>query len=228
MVKDKVEDILNVGIPTYNNIELNVTSLTANAHNDYSSTIDAERHMFDEATKRVEATTGLSKEDKLDNILSNILFHSNITNSKSNIYIDNKEKKLNLFRNLIDLHNYENNTDIEISNRLKQYDSIRNYVQNNSYTTQMHNYLKDNYYRVYYARRYGDDLRTYLNVVDRYYNELLNHQDDINNIDLSDLISEYIEYLDIDKLVNQILLSDINITKKFLNKNYIMLNNTSF
>ena len=145
MVKDKVEDILNVGIPTYNNIELNVTSLTANAHNDYSSTIDAERHMFDEATKRVEATTGLSKEDKLDNILSNILFHSNITNSKSNIYIDNKEKKLNLFRNLIDLHNYENNTDIEISNRLKQYDSIRNYVQNNSYTTQMHNYLKDNY-----------------------------------------------------------------------------------
>lgn len=221
MVKDKVEDILNVGIPTYGNIELNVTNLTNKAHVNYTNAINAERHMFDEANKRVQNVTNISKEDKLNNVLNRILFHSDISNSKSNIYIDNNEKKTNLYRDLIDLSNNEPNIDNKIIIRLEEYDNVCDYVRNNSYTTQMHNYLKENYNKIYYARKYGADLRSHLNNVRSYYHELKANEDKIDNIDLSDLINEYLEYLDVDKLVNQILLSDLSMTEVSLENNDI-------
>lgn len=207
MVIREIEELLDTGIPAYDHIPLKVAQMTSHASKSISDSITAERKAFGEATDRLEKVIDCKKKYKLSNLLDTIVIGSNQDTSHTEITSDVLVKYRNIFAELasLDYTKGKHHVIATAESRLKDFDDRVRYVRNNSYSTAMHNGLKQDFNEIYYAREYGEDLRQYLNSVNRYYHACHDNLSEISEIETRDLIEEYVESLDVQKLAVMIV-----------------------
>ena len=192
---------LSIGIPSYSSLVLPIYEMTLTCSDKRVNSINIERDIRYEAQKRIADRTGTWSSNKSVNILQEINFMVD-DNAFSILGLDDKQRVINIFRSLIDLDRKDSLDSLlsQVKDGNKELRDIVRYVNNNQYSSIMHNDLKKKIPGIYFGKAYGVDLRHYLNVELEHYLTIYNNMDKIFDIDYSDMFNRYLDSLSIEKV----------------------------
>ncbi len=213
-------NIMNIGIPNYNPIDLSVFDLTLSCAKNKSILISREREIRNELKKEIENLTGVSTVGKIYPF-SEISFQTNPSNSISDLKIDSFNNIQSLMyciyemNRVIDSNNYNN-----LNKSLRGLREVLNFVNRYPYTHDVFEYLEKKYPRIRQEVK-GNDLRTYLNLKMNYLDIIMEDIPKLDDLDLSNYVEYYKEELDEEKLglfIAKSYLETINRNKRILSR----------
>jgi len=197
-----LKELTNIGVPIYNPIELMVPNMTITCSDNIGKTIDLEREIRQEAIDRVDKLVDKHSLNYKKDYITRINFYAD-DNSTSVFNLKNQQKILNIFGNLVEIETLQGKDTKEILENLKREKAILsnliNYINAHPYTSKTFSDLKK-FYPTLYSGKGGSDLRYYLNNERNYYNSLEKRTDSIENIDFSDLLDDYTNELNPEKV----------------------------
>ena len=215
-----LSELLNIGIPVYNPLDLNIFDMTLKCSDHVSKTISLEREIRQEAIDRVDKIVGNKSANRKTEYLSTINFSAN-KESISVFGLTKKQRLINIFENMVDIEQIDGITDKEVLSKIKDclidlsYEVM--YIKNKPYTKAFYNDIKK-YYSPLYNGKDGQDLRSYLEYEYNYYDLVSKRISEINNITYSDLLDDYTSDLNPEKLA-------LFIAGNYMNEIYNALDN---
>lgn len=200
MKKEDLLETLNIGIPVYTPLDINTANIIRCTKN-RNEAAQIKNKVFAESKKRLEELTNIQVNNGFNNPIMNMSFNSTMDTSKSDLYINNRNLANNIYSNIIETENSKNINKELLKEKLNYLYNKICYLRNHSYTTELHNDLKDNindlYYNCYIYS--GEDLRTvFLPKTYNYYtrvNKLLSNSNN-NIIETEDLCEELLKVVD--------------------------------
>ena len=201
MNNQDLNEILNIGIPCYNSLEINLSDLTLTCSKDIYESINVERRLSLDIKEKIEKEINHKSFNYKTNFFKNINFMSDI-NSVSIFGLDKKQLLINLFSSLTILDRKDKITMIQeiIIKRKKLLEQFLEYINHNSYTKEFHKNLKTNFNFIYRNKPYNIDLREYLKNEIEHYNKLIKYYNSNPNIVIKELFDYYLYCLDTDKV----------------------------
>jgi len=219
---------LSLGVPCYESLTLSMFDLTLTCSNNKKKSIERERYIRTETIKRIEDTTQTKSYNKNIDYLLSINYLTD-DNSISYFGLNNRQKMLNVFDSLVPLNkkgSYKELLNTILYNRAVLRSKI-DYINTTPYTSGFHQYLKNNYPKIYYGRLKNTDLREYLNNEIEYYNSLIKNLDNIFKLEVNDLFTYYVDSLDESKarlyIAYNYLIECINTSSNNLQSNIFYL-----
>ena len=196
-----MSNIINMGIPVYSSLVLPIYDMTLLCSDNKVKSIDVERDIRYEAQYRVSKITGTFSCCRSTNFLQHINFYAN-RDANSVLDVDSKQRIINMFEYLVDLNRKDSIDSLlsSINDSVKELSDIVHFVNNNPYSTSMHDDLKDRIPSIYYGKSNKADLRYYLNSELKHYSSIYNDIDKVLDIDYSDMFGNYLDSLNIDKV----------------------------
>ena len=201
MNKD-LKELTNIGIPIYKPLKLRVFEMTDLCSINKGKSITLERNLRKEIQNKVDTIVGRNNMSEKRSYINYIDFFSN-DNSVSTFDVKRYRRVANIFENLIGLDTLNENSYMDLKSRIEKelndFDSLTYYVFSNPYTKEVYNYIKNKYMDLYNQKK-SIDLRTFLNNQNAYYEGVYKKLDYINEINYEELISEYVDCLNPEKL----------------------------
>jgi len=216
----ELKELTNIGIPVYSPIDIQIQDMTLTCSDNTSNAINIERQIRKEVIDRVDRLSGKISNNYYREYLPTINFYAN-DNSTSVFDITKKQRVLNVFGNYINTESIDKDKVylLELLKVIRQKKDILahriNYIRVNRYTHELFEDLKKNYSSLYRGKR-NQDLRTYLLNEKDYYDTLENNITSILNINYTDLIDEYTNNLNPEKV-------SLFLAKTYINEIYNLL-----
>lgn len=200
-MSEALKELTNIGIPIYTPLRLWIQDMTLTCSDHKGKTIGLEREIRREVLDRVDKVVGKTSANNARDFLRNIDFYAN-ESSTSEFNITNRDKTLNLFENLLDLERIDGENEKEVLEKIEEEKeilfSLITYISNTPYTKEIYKSIKE-YSELYFGKK-DQDLRSYLKVEKNYYDEAYGKLKDINAIDYTDLLKDYTDDLNPEKV----------------------------
>ena len=198
-----LKELTNVGVPVYNSIELPLQSMTGTCSDHIGKTITLEREIRRETIDRIEKVVGKDSKITSRDYLRDINFYAN-DNSTSVFDLDDKQRIINVSSNLIDQEHLEGRDTKEVLEKLRKekdefYKHLR-YINSQPYTKEFHKFMRENYTTFYNGSNVRYDLRGYMRSEYNFNNEFEKKLDEVFKIDFSDLLDDYTNDLNPEKV----------------------------
>lgn len=198
-----LKELTNIGVPVYNPIELYVRSITQACSDDRNRTTKLERDIRKETIDRVEKAVGKESKVASRDYLGYINFFAN-DKSTSVFDIDEKQRIINVTENLIDKEKLEGRTTEEVLEKWREekeeFHRLLEYINYHPYTKEFHKYMRENYMKFYAGTDVRYDLRGYMRSEYSFNDEFEKKLDEVFEIDFSDLLDDYTNDLNPEKV----------------------------
>lgn len=212
-----IDEALNIGVPNYDVLELNLADLTLVCSKNISSAISRERSTIEECRKRVFDFVGNESYNRWFCPISTLVYTTSDDGS-SVIDLDKKQKFVNLFSSICEIQRIYD-TDRVISSldrKISDLDVLARYIAQTSYSKDFYDEVKGKFSPIYYGKRKDIQLRGYLQNESKFYKKALKKCNSLDDLNCSDLIRNYLEELDPNKLALFIAYSYLNKLDEYL------------